>query len=198
MSCKPRNFYGNEGVVGLTRWFEKVEYVFEICYCSDGSKVRFAACTLMDGALTWWTDLVKTLGISVANSMSWESMKELLIEEYCPREEVQSLEHELWNLKMKGSEVKAYTTRFNDLAVLCPGMVKPESKKVERYIWGLAPKIKGMVLSSKPTTYLSAKRLAMQLIKNEIENGVMVKEVETPKVSNNHHKRKFNGANQNQ
>ncbi|XP_023734911.1 uncharacterized protein LOC111882775 [Lactuca sativa] len=55
-----------------------------------------------------------------------------------------------------------------------------------------------MVLSSKPTTYLSAKCLAMQLIKNEIKNGLTVKEVETPKVSNNYHKRKFNGANQNQ
>lgn len=52
----------------------------------------------MDGALTWWTDHVKTLGVSVSNSMSWENMKALLIEEYCPRDEVQALGHELWNL----------------------------------------------------------------------------------------------------
>nr|KAJ0191788.1 hypothetical protein LSAT_V11C800446920 [Lactuca sativa] len=197
MNCKPRNFYGNECVVGLSRWFEKVEVVFDICYCSEGSNVCFVAWTLIDGALTWWTDHVKTFGVSVANSMSWENMKELLIEEYFPREEEQRLEIELWYLKMKGYDVKPYTRRFNDLSLLYPGIVKPECKKVNRYIWGLASQIKGMVLSSKPTTYLSAKRLAMQLIKYEIENGVMVEKIETPKVNNNNHKHKSNGANRN-
>lgn len=109
MNYKPMNFYRNEGVVGLTKWIEKIEPVFEICYCSEGSKVRFTACTLMHGALTLWKDHVKTLGVSVANSMSWENMKALLIEEYCHHEEVQNLENELWNLKMKESDVKAYT-----------------------------------------------------------------------------------------
>lgn len=108
------------------------------------------------------------------------------------------LEHELWNLKMEGAEVKAYTTRFNDVALLYQGMVTPESKKVERYIWGLAPQIKGMLLSSKPTTYLSAKRLAFQLTKNEIHQGTMIAKVEIPKTGNNHHKRKFNERSQSQ
>lgn len=119
-------------------------------------------------------------------------MKALLIEDYCQRDEVQALGHELWNLKMKGSNPKGYTTRFNDLALLCPSMVNLESKKVERYVWGLAPKIKEMVLSSKPTTYLSAKRLDLQLTKNEIKKGSMLARVEIPKFNNNHHKLKLN------
>lgn len=113
--------------------------MFEIFYCTENSKVRFTTCTLMDGALTWWNDHVKTLGISVANSIPWDDMKALLIEEYFPREEMQILENELWNLKMKVSDIKEYTTRFNDLALLCPTMVTLESKKVECYFWGLAP-----------------------------------------------------------
>jgi hypothetical protein len=36
-----------------------------------------------------------------------------------------------------GSEVEAYTTRFNELRVLCPHMVDREFKRVERYIEGL-------------------------------------------------------------
>ena len=47
---------------------------------------------------------------------------------------MQKLEHELWNLKMKGSDVATYTYIFEDLALLCPGMVSPESKKIERFI----------------------------------------------------------------
>nr|GEW86161.1 putative reverse transcriptase domain-containing protein [Tanacetum cinerariifolium] len=50
----------NEGVVGLTRWFEKLEAVFRISKCAIGSQVKFATCTLLDGALTWWNSHVQT------------------------------------------------------------------------------------------------------------------------------------------
>ncbi|GJX42675.1 hypothetical protein Tco_0257665 [Tanacetum coccineum] len=33
LKCKPHNFLGTEGVVGLTRWFEKMETVFNISNC---------------------------------------------------------------------------------------------------------------------------------------------------------------------
>ncbi|GKC62269.1 hypothetical protein Tco_1094867 [Tanacetum coccineum] len=33
MKCQPLNFKGNEGVVGLTRWIEKMESVLNICGC---------------------------------------------------------------------------------------------------------------------------------------------------------------------
>ncbi|GJX55364.1 hypothetical protein Tco_0285261 [Tanacetum coccineum] len=33
LKCKPHNFSGTEGVVELTRWFEKMETAFNICNC---------------------------------------------------------------------------------------------------------------------------------------------------------------------
>ncbi|KAL4573708.1 hypothetical protein LXL04_020523 [Taraxacum kok-saghyz] len=66
---------------------------------------------------------VQTIDITAANSMSWDELKTMMVEEYCPRSEVQNLEQEFWNLTIKGSEVKAYTTRFTELAILCSGMV---------------------------------------------------------------------------
>nr|GEY89189.1 hypothetical protein [Tanacetum cinerariifolium] len=42
------------GVVGLRRWIEKVEQVFEICKCAKEDKVMFAASTFEGHALTWW------------------------------------------------------------------------------------------------------------------------------------------------
>ena len=80
--------------------------------------------------------------------MSWEALKVMMMEEYYLGSEMQGLEQELWNITMKGFEIATYTNRFNDLAVLCSGMVTPEYKKIERYIWGLAPQIQGMVISS--------------------------------------------------
>nr|GEY21922.1 hypothetical protein [Tanacetum cinerariifolium] len=34
MKCHPLNFKGNEGIVGLTRWIEKIEFVFNISGCA--------------------------------------------------------------------------------------------------------------------------------------------------------------------
>ncbi|GJR13322.1 putative reverse transcriptase domain-containing protein [Tanacetum coccineum] len=53
LKCKPLDFKGTEGVVGLTRWFEKMESVFSISNCTASCQVKFATCTLQDDALTW-------------------------------------------------------------------------------------------------------------------------------------------------
>nr|GEU47864.1 putative reverse transcriptase domain-containing protein [Tanacetum cinerariifolium] len=54
MNGKPYPFNGTKGVVGLRRWIEKVEQVFEICKCAEEDKVMFAAITFEGRALTWW------------------------------------------------------------------------------------------------------------------------------------------------
>lgn len=87
----------------------------------------------------------------------------MFVEEYCPRDEVQSLENGLWNLKMIGPNNKSYSTIFNGLALLYPTLVTAEYVQVERYIWGLAPKIKGIAMSSRPTTFESANNIANRL-----------------------------------
>ncbi|XP_023744393.1 uncharacterized protein LOC111892567 [Lactuca sativa] len=193
MNCRPKSFHGNEGFVNFTRWIEKTESVFQISFCPDDYKVRFAACTFANAKLTWWNSHVNTMGIDTENSMKWEELKMMLVEEYCPREEIHKLEQALWTLTMKGSEIKAYTARFNDLAVMCPALVSPEYKKIERCIWGLASQIKGMVIASKPTTYESTKRIAYQLTLTDIQGTIVVSKVESPKSRKN--KRKFNGKN---
>ncbi|GJV97048.1 hypothetical protein Tco_1548625 [Tanacetum coccineum] len=81
------------GAIELRRWFEKTKSVFGISECAEGKKVRFVAATLEGPALTWWNS------------------------KFCPLEEIQHLENELWNLKVKESDIVSYTQRFNELAV---------------------------------------------------------------------------------
>ncbi|KAL4582735.1 hypothetical protein LXL04_007294 [Taraxacum kok-saghyz] len=61
--------------------------------------------------------------------MSWDELKTMMLEEYCPRSEVQNLKQEFCNLTIKGSEVKAYTTRLTELQILYSGSVTPVDKK---------------------------------------------------------------------
>ena len=79
--CKPKAFNGSGGIVALSQWIEKTESMFEICSCPVGSKVKFAACSFSDRALTWWNGHVKSLTLIVANAMGRETLKDLMIEE---------------------------------------------------------------------------------------------------------------------
>ncbi|GKA43265.1 hypothetical protein Tco_0735989 [Tanacetum coccineum] len=70
--CQPLNFKGTEGVVGLSQWLEKMESVFHISGCAVENQVKFATCTLLGVALTWWNGHVRTLGHDAAYAMTWE------------------------------------------------------------------------------------------------------------------------------
>ena len=67
---------------------------------------------------------------------------------------------------MNGSDITAYITRFSDLALRCPGMVTLESKKVERFIWGLTPPTQENVLAANPLTFDIAKQLEQESIEH--------------------------------
>nr|GEY15437.1 hypothetical protein [Tanacetum cinerariifolium] len=61
------------------------------------------------------------------------------------------MERELWNLKVKGTDLTAYNQRFQELIILCPDMVPTTDRLLEQYIEGLPLYIKGNVTSSKPS-----------------------------------------------
>ncbi|GJY61995.1 putative reverse transcriptase domain-containing protein [Tanacetum coccineum] len=109
LKCKPHNFSGTEGVVGLTRWFEKMETVFNISNCPLKYQVKYATCTLQD------SDDSKCI---------------------VHRNEIQKMETELYNLTVKGNDLTAYTQRFQELILLCTRMVPNEEDRVERFIRG--------------------------------------------------------------
>ncbi|GJV49204.1 putative reverse transcriptase domain-containing protein [Tanacetum coccineum] len=69
-------------------------------------------------ALTWWNSQVAMLGLEVTNGKSWTELKTMTTKEFCPPEEIQRMESELWKLKVKDYDITAYTARFNKLVLL--------------------------------------------------------------------------------
>ncbi|GJZ67257.1 putative reverse transcriptase domain-containing protein [Tanacetum coccineum] len=53
------------------------------------------------------------------------------------------LEIELWNLKVKSTDVASYTLCFQELALMCGRMFHEESDEVEKYVGGLPDMIRG-------------------------------------------------------
>ncbi|GJW71110.1 hypothetical protein Tco_0128027 [Tanacetum coccineum] len=78
-----------------------------------------------------------TTGIDKAYEMPWKDLMKLMIEVYCPRNEIQKLKNE---------------------------MVPEENDKIERFIWGLPYNTQGNVTSSKPVRLQDAIRVANGLM----------------------------------
>ncbi|KAM0048254.1 putative nucleotidyltransferase, Hydrolase [Helianthus debilis subsp. tardiflorus] len=177
MDCRPNTFSGTEGAVGLLHWFEKLESVFEMRECPEARKVKYATGTLEGIALTWWNAQVQILGLAAAKATPWNDFKELIKREYCTREDIHKLEDELYNLKMVGSEIEAYTKRSNELAVLCPTMVDPPYKRIEMYLKGLAPEIQSHVTSANLDNIQDIQRLAHRITDQVVDQNKLPKRV---------------------
>ncbi|GJY23159.1 hypothetical protein Tco_0396817 [Tanacetum coccineum] len=78
---------------------------------------------------------------------------------------------------MVGAGHVAYTDRFHELARLVSHLVTPESKKIERSVYGLAPQIRRMVVATEPKTIHKAVQIFGALTDEVVRNG-SIKKVE--------------------
>nr|GEW93086.1 hypothetical protein [Tanacetum cinerariifolium] len=168
IKCQPLNFKGTEGDVGLSQWLEKMESIFHISGYAVDNQVKFANCTLLGATLAWWNGQVGTLGHDVAYAMTWGMLKKKLTDKYCPKGEIKKLEIKLWNPKVRGNDVAAYTQRFQELALMCTKFLADETEKVDKYISGLPDNIHRNVMSARPKTLDDAIELANDLMDQKL------------------------------
>ncbi|GJZ96343.1 reverse transcriptase domain-containing protein [Tanacetum coccineum] len=136
-------------------------------YVVEG-QVKYATCTLLGGALTWWNSHVRTVGHDAAYEMPWKTMMKIMIENNFLRSEIKKLETELWNLTVKRTDVESYTQRFQELVLLCSRMVLDESDKVERYTGGFTDNIQGSVMAYKPKILQEAFEITKSLMDQKV------------------------------
>nr|GFA48279.1 hypothetical protein [Tanacetum cinerariifolium] len=109
-----------------------------------------------------------TVGQEAVYGMSWKMLMKMMTDKYCPRNEIRKLEMELWDLKVKGTDLASYTQRFQELALLCGRMFFEESDKIEKYVGGLPDMIHGSVVASKPKTMHEAIEIVTELMDKKI------------------------------
>nr|GEW98881.1 reverse transcriptase domain-containing protein [Tanacetum cinerariifolium] len=139
MKCQPLNFKGIEGVVRLIRWFEKIKIVFHISNCSKKCQLKYATCTLLNRALTWWNSHKMTIGTDDAFATS---LRELM---------------------------KQMAERFQELTMMCTKMVPKEEDKVEKFIVGLLDDIQENVIATEPTRLQDVVRIANNLMDQKLK-----------------------------
>nr|GFC57589.1 reverse transcriptase domain-containing protein [Tanacetum cinerariifolium] len=92
----------------------------------------------------------------------------MMTDKYCPQNEIRKLEMEIWELKVKGTDLASYTQRFQELALLCGRMFSEEADKIEKYVGGLPDMIHGSVVASKPKTMQEAIEIATELMDKKV------------------------------
>ncbi|GKA32188.1 putative reverse transcriptase domain-containing protein [Tanacetum coccineum] len=98
-----------------------------------------------------WNSHNRTIRTDAAYALSWGELLKLLTEVYCPSNEIQKMETELWNLSVKNNDMTTYTQRFQELTMMCTKMVLEEEDQVEKFIGGLPDNIQGNVIAAEPT-----------------------------------------------
>ncbi|GJV81783.1 putative reverse transcriptase domain-containing protein [Tanacetum coccineum] len=105
--------------------------------CTFSSFMKCGPTQFHGRALTWWNTQIATLGLAVANRKYWDDLKNMMLEELCPEEEISRMEDELRHLRLKDHDIAAYTNQFNELVLLCPNVVPSTKNKIGHYIKGL-------------------------------------------------------------
>ncbi|GJR87624.1 putative reverse transcriptase domain-containing protein [Tanacetum coccineum] len=82
----------------------------------------------ISATVLWRTKLSLLLALSLENASKPVGLPH---EEWC---EIKKLEIELWNLKVKGTDVASYTLCFQELALMYGRMFNEESNEVEKYV----------------------------------------------------------------
>ncbi|GKC20965.1 hypothetical protein Tco_1023115, partial [Tanacetum coccineum] len=122
-----------------------MESVQDMKGCRDDQKVKYTAGHLSVRLLRGGT-LRHTRGRETAVGMAWEDFKTFTREDIYPVNEM-----------------------------LVRHLVTPENKRIERYIYGLASQIRGMVTTTEPVTIQKAMPKAGTLTDEAIRNGLLKK-----------------------
>ncbi|GJY91247.1 hypothetical protein Tco_0506443 [Tanacetum coccineum] len=118
LACNPRDYDGKGGAVALTRWIEKMESVIENSGCAENQKVKYAASSFINKALTWWNTQVQARGREAAIGMTWAEFKALLVEGF--------LSHKLTTMRILfdyGVDFSFISTKFAPLLNVKPSIV---------------------------------------------------------------------------
>ncbi|GJV38968.1 putative reverse transcriptase domain-containing protein [Tanacetum coccineum] len=152
LAYNPKEYDGKGGAVVLTRWIEKMESVHDMSGCSVNQKLKYTTGSFVGKAF------------KRGDNLSDPHLSGKF-------HEMQKLESKLWNQAMVGAGHAAYTDRFHELARLVPYLVTPKSRMIERYAYGLAPQIHGMVAAIEPKTIQKVVQISGALTDEADKNG---------------------------
>ncbi|KAJ0854939.1 putative transcription factor interactor and regulator CCHC(Zn) family [Helianthus annuus] len=162
-ACGPKEFTGEEGPTALFQWFDSIEVTLRQSGCPDNLRTLNATVVFQSRTLNWWTAERNKRGNDVTYGLSWDELKNVMLDEFCPPHERQKLEDEFWHIKQKDGDNAALTARFKQLSIICPDQVKTSDMAIKKYIRALPDCVADFVQASKPATIEETYLLAAEI-----------------------------------
>ncbi|KAI3818385.1 hypothetical protein L1987_12191 [Smallanthus sonchifolius] len=156
----PPKFDGSKDSVATLEWVERMNVVININECRPDQAVKYVAHSFTNEALSWWRNIQRTKSPNAINRMTWEDLKKLIIQKFCPQNEIDRVENEFLNFKAGNKTHRQYTSRFNELAQLVPHLVETEDRLIKYYVKGLPQRVRVHVKANLPSTFESVVNLS--------------------------------------
>ncbi|MFS8018620.1 putative transcription factor interactor and regulator CCHC(Zn) family [Helianthus anomalus] len=178
-ACGPKEFTGEDGPTAMFHWFDSVEVTLRQSGCPENLQTLNAIGVFQSRALDWWTAERNKRGNDAAYELTWEELKKIMIDEFCPPHERQKLEDEFWGIKQKDGDNAALTARFKQLSIICPDQVKTPEQTIKKYIRALPDCVADFVHASKPATIEETYLLAAEINDKRVKAGFWDKQVKS-------------------
>ncbi|KAI3810834.1 hypothetical protein L1987_20457 [Smallanthus sonchifolius] len=156
----PPKFDGSKDSVVTLEWIERMNAVINISECRPDQAVKYVAHSFTNEALSWWRNIQRTKSPNAINRMTWDDLKKLVIQKFCPQNEIDRVENEFLNFKAGNKTHRQYTSRFNELAQLVPHLVETEDRLIKYYVKGLPQRVRVHVKANLPSTVESVVNLS--------------------------------------
>ncbi|KAI3712310.1 hypothetical protein L1987_70861 [Smallanthus sonchifolius] len=90
-ACDPPVLTGKKDAVATFDWVIRMEAAIRLSECRTDQVVKFAANSLREEASHWWEGVRQAKGDTAVDSMLWNDLKALVINNFCPRNEIEKV-----------------------------------------------------------------------------------------------------------
>jgi len=167
---QPPKFQGGSDPLKYEEWVRRLENLFEMMECPERYKVALATYQFEGEAEYWW-GTIKPRGPEAP--MTWERLRELMDQQYYPRDVQRMKEREFLSLKQGDMSVMDYAAKFNELSRFAPHQISTEERKMDHFEQGLKGTIKsvlaGQTFGTFQEMYQRAVKTARVLEESEVE-----------------------------
>ncbi|XP_039020805.1 uncharacterized protein LOC120152712 [Hibiscus syriacus] len=157
----------NEGPVEVDMWLNDVKIMLDSLHCSDDERLEGVVSLLRGQARIWWTNVTTRVP---PDQIIWRFFLEAFQKKYIREQFITQMKHDFFNLIQGGKSVYNYECEFNKLARYASEMIPTERDICKKFIRGLRPRLKELLLAANLTTFQEVVNKAKDLEMAQNEN----------------------------
>ncbi|CAA0819840.1 Unknown protein, partial [Striga hermonthica] len=156
-------FAGTENPTTVLEWIKELDKIFAVLPLPDRQRVSLAAYEMNEDASDWWIDHWARRLEAELHSLTWEQMKVTVRSKFLPQSFWDRMEHEFYHLQQGSSTVDEYIRTFTRMCLFAGDAVNTDAKKAHKFLKGLNQRIRELVGSHRPMSYVDTVSRAQEV-----------------------------------